>query len=298
MNINPITTTFAPSYVSESSKRRTNYDQWDALMEYRQREAVENRDRLGLDQLEANSNVARARVQNVEQTDDISSLPLSERLDLLRQEGKKVDRSNMTDKEVYEEIYARFDKYLSDEEWPIVSFTYSFSGKNDIAIAYNDELESLAEAGWSDERRRTAYAAMQGYEGMTAEEMKKAITEKYASEGPMTPYRFNAMVNEMRKSGAMDAQDAIRISMAVWGSISVHVDTHYMNNGIDYDTLVNENYYERTKDKYMEMYHDPIGFSGIRDDLIYRMTDGGGKNAETERTIYDFLEFLAGLNLL
>ena len=298
MTINPITTTFAPPYVSESTKRRSNYDHWDALMEHRQREAVENRNRLGLDQLEANSDAARARVQSAEQTDDISSLPLSERLELLRQEGENVDRSNMTDKEVFEEIYVRFDKYLGDEEWPIVDFTYSFPGKNDIAIAYNDELGSLAEAGWSDERRTTAYAAMQGYEGMSAEEMKKAITQKYASEGPMTPYRFNAMVNEMRKSGAMDAHDAIRISLAVWGSISVHVDTHYMNNGIDYDPLVNENYYERTKDKYMEMYHDPIGFLGIRDDLIYRMTDGGQKDEDTERTIRDFFRFLESMNLL
>jgi hypothetical protein len=50
--------------------------------------------------------------------------------------------------------------------------------------------------------------------------------------------------------------------------------------------------------KMRAMYHDSIGFSGIRDDLIYRMTDGGGKNAETERAIYDFLEYLAGMNLL
>ncbi len=298
MNINALAGAYAPTYVSESTKQRANHDHWDALMEHRQREAVENRNRLGLDQLEAYSNAARARVQSMEQTDDISSLPLSERLALIRQEGEKVDRSNMTDKEVFEEIYARFDEYLSDEEWPNVSFTYSYPGKNDISKACNDELESLAEAGWSVERRRAAYAAMQGYEGMSADEMKKAITQKYASEGPMTPYRFNAMMDEMRKSGAMDFHDALRISVAVWGSISVHVDTHYMNNGVDYDTLVNDNYYERTKDKYMEMYHDPIGFSGIRDDLIYRMTDGGGKNAETERTIYDFLEFLAGLNLL
>ena len=301
MTINPLAATYAPPYISESSKRRSNYDQWDALMEYRQREAVENRNRLGFDQLEASSNAARARVQNsqnAEQTDDISSLPLNERLELLRQEGEKVDRSNMTDKEVYEEIYARFDKYLSDEEWPNVSFTYSYPGKNDISKALNDELESLAEAGWSVERRRAAYAAMQGYEGMSADEMKKAITQKYASEGPMTPYRFNAMMDEMRKSGAMDFHDALRISVAVWGSISVHVDTHYMNNGVDYDTLVNDNYYERTKDKYMEMYHDPIGFSGIRDDLIYRMTTGGQKDEDTERTIRDFLGFLESINLL
>ncbi len=299
MSINPISSAYAPPYVSESTKKRSDYDQWDALMEHRQREAVENRNRLGLDQLEANSNAARARVQSAEQTDDISSLPLSERLELLRQEGEKVDRSNMTDKEVFEEIFARFDKYLNEEpEWPFVSQGYEFPGKNDIAAAYGDELQRLRDLGWTDERQLNGYAEAMGYGGMTADEMKSAITEKYASEGPMTPYRFTAMMEEMRYTGAMDHNAASSIARSVRWSIYTHVDSHYLSNGVDYDVLRDENYYERTKDKVLEMFNAPIGFSGIRDDLIYRMTDGGGKSAETEKAIYDFLDFLAGMNLL
>ena len=81
-------------------------------------------------------------------------------------------------------------------------------------------------------------------------------------------------------------------------SIAMHVDNHYLNSGVDYNVLRDENYYERTKDMYQELYNAPIGFSGIRDDLIYRMTGGGGRSAEAERAIYDFLEFLAVMNLL
>ncbi len=66
MSINPISAAYAPSFVSESSRKRKSNDPWDALTEHQRREAAANRDRLGLDQLEANSMAARARVQNAE----------------------------------------------------------------------------------------------------------------------------------------------------------------------------------------------------------------------------------------
>jgi hypothetical protein len=66
MTINPLTGAYASPYVSESSRKRKSNDPWDALTEHQRREAAANRDRLGLDQLEANSMAARARVQNAE----------------------------------------------------------------------------------------------------------------------------------------------------------------------------------------------------------------------------------------
>ena len=66
MSINPVSTSNASSYISVTSQSKASNDSWNDHLELERREEITNRNRLGLDQLEANSSATRARIQSTE----------------------------------------------------------------------------------------------------------------------------------------------------------------------------------------------------------------------------------------
>lgn len=294
MAVNSVAAVGISHYTSVYKRSPLGSAAWDAQME-QVRHDTESRTGLGLDELEANSAAAQARVIAA-QADNISSMPLQERLAMIREEGKQVDRTNMSDKEIMEEIYARFKKYLPNEgEWPLVDCGYNFPGKTDIAMAYVDEQNELRKMGWTLEREVNAYSEMMGYGGMSYDEKREAIVKKYA-DAPMTTYRTIQMIEEMGSAGV--AGDLARLTLRLHFNLEDQVEATFYKQGYSYHDLHDENYYQRTIEKYKELYNEPIGFSGVWDNLVYIKTSGGKMSPKEQNGMSELLELMQKSGLL
>ncbi len=292
MNINALAGAYVPTYLSESTKRRSDYNHWDALMEHQRLEAVGNRNRLGLDQLEANSNAARARVHNVEPEIDISSLSIEERLALIAEEGKNVDRSNMSDREILEEVYGRFDKYLDHDIFPPFHDN-PLSDQNSVSSALRKELTEL---NLIDERLMNARIEMFGYDGMTNAEMKKAITTKYVSQ-EMTTANFLRMMTEMEQTGAMDWRSVNDVCRTVANSVEMTVMRGIVKEkGYTFWEILSD-YQNIAGEAIYAAYHAKTSISDLYAGAEYMMTKGGWVNLQVENNVNNIFKELIELGL-
>lgn len=215
-------------------------------------------------------------------------LSVAEALELIKKEGAEVDRSNMSDKEVMEEIYARYTKYLGKERFPMYDGMSQSNEEYEIAVVYNNEIKTLKAHGWSSEQLANAYAEMQGYGGMSQAEMRQAITQKYNEMG-MSINNFLKMMTEMRYTGAMSLDESTSITSAIVTSVETHVLSNFLQTGYTYDQIRGNNaadYEAAVKNALLQK----MSLSSIYDDLIFRMTKGGEMPASLQNTIHSFFK--------
>lgn len=206
-----------------------------------------------------------------------SQMTLEEALACIEEEGAKVDRSNMSDKEIIEEMYARYHKYVGEENFMPGLDVYTTDTMSKVSKVSDREYQVLRGMGWTTERLNNARAEMLGYGGMTQLEMRKAITDKYSADG-MTPAKYLKMLDEMDLTGALDDFAGFTLAGIFKNSVYAHVDSTYGDErDIIYSSV--ESYMQRS-----------VSLQDIYNDMIFRMTDGGDKPAHVQNMIHEFFK--------
>lgn len=258
-------------------------------------ETTTRRTGLGMGYLEESSIAAQMRIQSSAKEKETRSLTIHEKLALIAEEGKKVDHSNMSDKELLEEVYTRFGKYLDKDIFPPFSGNPLFD-QGLVVNALHSELYDHGYSKWSYERSVKAYAEFMGYGGMTQEETKKAIAEKYASQ-EKTPCNFMRMLTEMKRTGAMDARAINDTCRTVLNSIEMNVMRKLVKDaGYTFWEILSD-WRGIAEGAVWEAFNEETSVSDLFIGADYMMTKGGWVNLEIENNVNNIFKELRKLGL-